>query len=117
LEHLNKEAKKSIAGLGSNITNESILRIGKSIGNIVNILKNFDKINDIKESSSHHIRRSCEKDLKIIIKQLMEVNKVFVQVPLRTHMYFPKVKANSVKHISIKNLTEWMKQQLMKITM
>ena len=62
------------------------------------------------------MRLSNERDLDIILKQLMEVNKVFLKLPLRTHTYFPKVTANSVKNISIDNLTEWMKEQLKKIT-
>ena len=54
MEHLNREAKKCITGLGANITDEAVQRIGRSIGHIVKVLKHFDDINDIKQPSSQH---------------------------------------------------------------
>lgn len=43
----NREAKNNISGLGSNITDESVIRIGKNISHKV---QNFDKINHIKQT-------------------------------------------------------------------
>ena len=43
MEHLNREAKNQISGLGSNITDESVERVGKSLGEVVSILRQFDQ--------------------------------------------------------------------------
>ena len=50
MERLNREAKNGIRGIDS-VTDEAIKRLGKSIGHIVEILYNFDSINNIKEPS------------------------------------------------------------------
>ena len=47
MEHLNREAKNGIQGI-SNITDEAIKCLWKSIGHTVEILHNFDSINNIK---------------------------------------------------------------------
>ena len=54
MEHLNKEAKNAIAGLGSNITSESVTRIGKCIGRTIEVTKQFDRVSGIKEPSGSH---------------------------------------------------------------
>lgn len=61
MEHLNREAKRGITGTGSNITDESVRRVGKSIGQTVNILSNFDAINGTREPTGRHSKRSTEK--------------------------------------------------------
>lgn len=111
MEHLNREAKKGIAGTGANITDESVKRIGRSIGQLVPILNNFDIINHIKEPSDRHSRRSTHKDMGILLKQLEDTN-VFNVIPGRVHRSFPKFKANPVRHDSVKDLTEWMRKRL-----
>lgn len=40
MEHLNREAKSGISGCGSNITDESVKRVGRSIGETIPILSN-----------------------------------------------------------------------------
>jgi len=47
MEHLNREAKNGIHGMGSNITDEAVKRVGKSIGQTVEIIRNFDAFNNI----------------------------------------------------------------------
>lgn len=117
LEHLNKEAKQSIAGLGSNITEEAVLRIGKSIGHTVNIVKRFDEVNKIKQPSSAHTRKSCKKDMELLIKELFVESKVFNKVPGRRHHSFPTIPPNPTKYISSNDINAWMKEQLKKLIM
>ena len=68
MEHLNHEAKNSITGLGSNITDDSVIRIRRSIGHNVKVLNSFDRINQMKKVSSHHSKHSSKKDMGIILK-------------------------------------------------
>ena len=81
MEHLNREAKSGITGTGSNITDEAVKRIGRSIGQTVPILRNFDMINSVKEPSDRHSKRTTAKDKEILVKQLHEDTKVFDNIP------------------------------------
>lgn len=117
LEHLNKEAKNSIAGLGSNITNEAIVRVGKAIGHTSAILRHFDRATGIKEPSGKRSKRSCEKDMCILLKQLYETSKVFATIPGRSHRTFPKFLSNIQKSLSVEELNEWMQQQFQRMLM
>ncbi len=115
MEHLNREAKHTITGLGSNITDKAVKRVGKSIGQTVKILKRFDEANAIKEPSSRRSKRSCQKDMQIMLKQLHETSRVFTKVAGRAHLNFPKFLANVPRTISIPELTQWMGERLQKI--
>lgn len=115
MEHLNKEAKQCIAGLGSNITDGAVTRVGKSIGLTVPILKRFDKVNEIKEVSSRHSKRSCKKDMEILLKELMHKSKVFQKFPGRAHFNFPTIASDTPFSISTPELSQWMSVQLQKM--
>lgn len=115
MEHLNKEAKQRICGLGSNITDESVRRIGRTIGNTIEIAKRFDEDNGIKEPSCRRSRRSCEKDMELLLKQLLEESRVFDYVPNRAHCNYRSMQPNSIQSISIPDLNVWMTQQLHKL--
>ncbi len=62
LEHMNKEA---ISGLGSNITDEAVKWIGRSISTIVHVLKQFDKVSGVKQPSGLHSKWSNKKDMAL----------------------------------------------------
>ena len=99
-----EKSKSSLAGLGSNVTEEAVKWVGKSIGHSVKILRQFDHVNDIKERSGHHSRSSCERDLQIMLKQLHEVSKVFKKIPGRAHLNFLKLKRNATQQLLLHNL-------------
>ena len=42
MEHLNREAKTALSGLGSNATDHAVQRIGRCIGRMLPIVQNFD---------------------------------------------------------------------------
>ena len=58
MEHLNQECKEGISGLGTNITENSIQRVGKCIGRVHSTLQQYD-IN-VKQESGHHTCHSTE---------------------------------------------------------
>ena len=87
MEHLNHEAKNAFMGLGSNITDKAVKRIGRCLGVTVDILNNFDKVNDVSRQSGRHSKSDIEK----IVKQLSETLKVFKSkkgVPIKTFSHF-----------------------------
>ena len=57
MEHLNRECKTSLTGLGSNITDHSVQCIGRCIGKIIPILQNFDKVNGVLTQSGYRSHR------------------------------------------------------------
>ena len=115
MEHLNREAKNQISGLGSNITDISVTRVGKSLGEVVLILQQFDHASGIKEPSSRHSKRSCEKDMTLLLKQLKDTTKVFSLVPGRAHRTFPKFQPNCMNSLTLPALMQWMEGQLHKV--
>ena len=115
LEHLNREAKNQIAGLGSNITDESVKRVGKALGQLIPILQQYDAMSGIKVPSSRHSKRTCEKDMDILLNQLHKTSQVFGVVPGRAHKTFPHFQTNSMNSMQHAMLTAWMEQQLQKV--
>ena len=91
MEHLNRECKCSIGGLGANITDESIQRVGRSLRSSTRIMENFDTIHGISPTSGHHTVRSSEADMSKLMDQVIEV---FNYKPGRKHRNFPQYKSN-----------------------
>ena len=107
MEHLNRECKQAISGLGANITDASIQRIGKCIGRLCSTLSQYDTVNSVKPESGHHTCHSTEIDLKKIVKQLQEAS-IFEYQPSRSHRAFPKLRSNMIKKVSREKLMKWM---------
>ncbi len=63
MEHLNRECKSSISGLGANITDSTITRVGKALRSSTVVLEAFDQETSVKPQSGHHATRSSEKDM------------------------------------------------------
>lgn len=57
MEHLNRECKNGLRGLGSNITDMSVKRVGKCIGKTMAMLTGFDQVNGIPKESDYHTHR------------------------------------------------------------
>ena len=115
MEHLNREVKNQIAGLGSNVTNDSITRIGNALGEMLPILQQFDCVTGIKPTSGRHSKRSCEKDMAILVKQLKETSNVFSVVPGCSHRTFHSFQPNSMNLIQYSDLImQWLEKQLQK---
>ena len=110
LEHLNREAKNSLMGLRSNVTDNAVLRVGKCIGHTIDIVKQFDKSNGIKEPSGRRSKQSCTKDMKLILKQVHETTQVFKNEDKRAHRNFPNYSGNITQHLSLPELQMWMGQ-------
>lgn len=109
MEHLNRDGKTSMSGMGSNITEQSVTRIGRAIKILSDTMHSFDNHNGVPDESGEHSRKSSEKDLKTVLKLIFEDTKVFSSIPGRSHKNFPNFKSNSMKRISRKKLDKWFK--------
>ena len=70
-----------------------MIRIGRSIASTIEIT---EQVNGIKKESRSRSRRSCEKDMKLLIKQLFEDTNVFDTVSKRAHQSFMAVDTNPI---------------------
>ena len=85
MEHLNRECKGSIGGLGANITDNAIQRVGKSLRSSTAILESFDRVNNLQPRSGHHTTRASDSDISKLLKQIHTDSNVFAAVQGRHH--------------------------------
>ena len=111
MEHLNRMCKIAVNHLGANKTPASIIRIGKALGPLADILKQYDSTVGIHVSGSHTRRSDC-KDVLMIVEQLTKCN-VFAQRFGRYHKCFKKFCSNKILlSIDREKLDVWMKEKL-----
>jgi len=73
MEHLNRECKNALSGLGANINDHSVQRVGKCIGRMQTILHKYDQVNGVRGDSGTHTRRSRRVDFNKILQQLQNL--------------------------------------------
>ncbi len=114
MEYLNKEVKTAIAGLGSNITDNSIQRIGKCIGELVKVTANYDGENRIPSESGRHFALGITGDLEKVVKELV-TSKVLQQIPGRAHVAFKKHVPNPLRKLKPPDILDWMRTRFKKL--
>ena len=110
MEHLNRECKATISGLGANVTEQAVKRVGKCLGEIVKVTCNFDSQTGVNSESGYHTTRSEEKDFSALLQQLNH-SEVFTMKKSRKHNSFPKINQNLMKKLHVKDLEKWMEHQ------
>lgn len=114
MEHLNREVKTALHGLGSNITDHAIQRIGKCIQRTKSVLENFDQVNRVPSQSGYHTRCSSQTDISKVASQLV-TSQVFKEHTGRTHYTFPKFQRNLMHAVCSSTLKQWMSEQFKKM--
>ena len=117
MEHINREAKSALSGLGSNITDTAVTRVGKCIGQLLPVMDQFDEVNNVALTSERHSRRSTQADMDKLIKVLHKEKCVFTHTSKHCHKNFKTIQRNMIRHSSVSDLNSWMKQQLDSILM
>lgn len=107
MEHLNKECKTILSGMGSNITEQSVLRVSRALKPLCSTMQAFDRNNEVPDESGRHTTKSNAADLGKVVKQLSQ-SKVFSEFPERTHKQFPKFCPNTMLKIDEADLKQWM---------
>ena len=114
LEHINREVKNAFGGLSSNITEQSVKRIGKSIRSLSNVTDRFDLVNRVPTPSGYHTRKPKSKDVKMMVDQLQKTE-VFRFRDGRSHKHFKKFLSNACKAVNKELLKDWMEGQMKKL--
>ena len=117
MEHLNRVCKEAIKGVGANKTSKTIQRVGKVVGVLADVTKNFD------ESVLHHDlyhgthkASSSAKDQQIILDELLNRACVFEEQANRVHTNFTDFskKPYLFMKIRMKELETWIKDHISK---
>ena len=101
-EHLNRRLKNIIAGQGSNVNPDSVVRAGKTVMCIQRICDAFEKQTLTKVRSNKHTIPELGKDFDDIMKVLVEED-VFVPTSNRQHRSFT-FKCGMLEKLSHKEL-------------
>ena len=109
MEHLNRVLKDSVEHLGANKTKDAIIRVGKCIDQVDEVLRNYDVDNEVQSEFGYHTRASTEKDQKLVLDQLRSIQP-FRYVSSRAHSAF------SFSHTLMSSLDSdkfhtWMKEK------
>ena len=107
MEHLNRVVKEALKGLGANKTEKAMVYVGKAVGALDSVQKNYDHDNCINEGSGSHRAASFSKELRKVVKVLLN-EKALQLIPNRTHKSFEGIVSNPMSHIDFENLLNWM---------
>lgn len=102
-------------GLGSNITQKAIERVGKSYNDTQKVVTNFDQDSNVLQHSSLHKLKTVEKDMSLLLRQFIEVSQVFSTVPGRHHSTFKKFQQNVMNNVDLDSIIEWMNKRCIQI--
>ena len=70
MEHLNKIAKGAIGKLGSNKSIKSIQRVGRAIGTLSPVLRQFDLDNKVYHTTSKQKKPRAQKDIAMFADEI-----------------------------------------------
>ena len=112
MEHLNRLCKSAISGMGSNVTEVSVQRVGRAIKCLGDGMVNFDKQHLIHEESGKHTVKSDMNDFEKVLKQIFNESNVFAHIPARHHTTFTGFTPSSIKKLKPKDLELWMKKDI-----
>ena len=111
MEHLNRECKTILFAKGSNITEQSILRVSRALKPLSSIMSSFDIHNEVPQKSGSHTTKSNTADLNKVVTQLFQTSKVFTASTQRAHKQFPKFTRNVMLKLNHSDLKYWMEER------
>ena len=111
MEHMNRIVKNAVRGLGANKAENAIVRTGKCVNTIAELLTAFDEDNGIKTPSSHHSIASEAKDLELLLNELCTQVNPFVYIPNRRYRNLKAPKATLLQSLDPKKFNSWLNQK------
>ena len=107
MEHMNRRLKTIIRNMGSNVTESSVKQAAASINIVHHVCQQFEKESGLCTNSSRHPYPTFEKDLQLIVQNLMN-NNVFNVVRGRKHSSF-KFKHGLLEKYKPNELKKWIR--------
>lgn len=115
MEHLNRTLKDYLKGLGANVSEATIIQTSKSLRSLMEVTSHFDSICDIHPESIYHTCKRYEKDLDMVIEELIQRSRVFDYTPGRFHRSFKDIKPHISHHVDLDSLFKWIKKHQSKL--
>jgi hypothetical protein len=110
MEHLNRELKSDVSALGTGKTEQAIVCLGKAIGTVEPVLRQFDKINGIQEHNTRHKRTSTKTELIKVVNAILN-NELLSEKTTRKYTSFPN--PHSLLHKQTESeLIKWIKSHI-----
>ena len=102
MEHLNRLCKTAIGNYytGANISDGTVSRVGKHIGEMSKVMHNFDEANHVSVDTSHHSVQSAFVDLKRYYTNFKK--------PMFSWQEAFKIRCNMLHKLDEKKLNKWM---------
>ncbi len=90
MEHMNRECKNAIGHFGPNISERSVNRVGKSIGELTKVTVQFDEVNKVPAVSEKNPLKAlgCSRLVKVL-KHLHKDSRVFQTEEGIQHNQYP----------------------------
>ena len=96
----NRVLKDAVHNLGANKASNTLSKIGKVVGILDDVMRNFDDDHCIKLQSGKHRVADFKKEMDSVVKVLMSED-LLVPKCKRLHDTFINVKSNSFQNINI----------------
>lgn len=109
-EHVNKQIKEIITNMGANLKEEALTRAARSVTALECMKETFDKETGVSVGTSGHSTRSNEDDIRRVVS-VLQSEKVLTVKAGRKHSRFPKISANPLHCLKMKQLKTWIKQK------
>ena len=107
LEHDNHAIKDTIRGLGTNISEESVLRVCRAFFILKNLLNVLNSEINVKKVSGKHTKKSAKEELMKVVKTLCEKH-AFEKQSTREPMYcFPDCPRDYLQLLDTKEPFGW----------
>ena len=110
MEHLNRIVKTGVRGLGANKAENAMIRIGKCVDSVAQVLATYDEEHGVKKLLGHHTIASAEKDLDLLLNEL-STQKTFTQVSGQRHAHIPIPKTTLMQSVNEDKLSVWLSEK------
>lgn len=107
MEHLNRQVKVAIDGLGPNKSKKAIGRVGKAMGILSEATKSYDAKVGINAPSGKHSDSKVMNDIKCVTEKLLDCD-IFNPQTKQSHHSFLHLKKNLIRTLNEDKLKDWM---------
>ena len=107
MEHLNRQLKRLVLGMGANCTVDSIVKVSQCIKKLEEVVNEVDNLLAVPPVQNHHARPLASEDEELIA-QLVDKSRVFQYIPGCSHKLYPKITTSILQSISADKFINWL---------
>ena len=111
MEHLYRIVKTGVRGLGANKAENAMIRIGKCVDSVAQVLATYDEEHGVKKVLGHHTIASAEKDLDLLLKNELSTQNTFTQVSGRRHAHILIPKTTLLQSVNEDKFSVWLSEK------